>query len=361
MTEALLPQTLGGVFDEAFDLYKRHFVTLALIVAVIHLPTQMILNLLSYSLRQTLGPEGFRSGSPDVGAVLGAMFTLFFYFLIAVASLIIATGPIASAISDIYLGRPTSLRRAYRGALKHGLRLLGGWAIVSLVFIGVYFLAALVVGMVVFLLMLALGLMNGAMQNDIGGFAVLLLMLCIYILPYLISWAVIARFFIFTTQLIVLEGLSVSEIPARNALLVGKTRFWRTFAAVFFLPIVTFGLQALIQYSTLAALRLLHLPPLPQFLAQTAVGSAVGFFFQPYWMIFLTLLYYDYRVRREGLDVRLLSAGLPPPQFQPASTGYSYPGMQSASPSVGQPPPPPVSAGPPPASPAAPPAEREAP
>src|SRR5581483_7444775 len=102
--------------------------------------------------------------------------------------------------------------------------------------------------------------------NDIGGFAVLLLMLCIYVLPYLISWAVIARFFIFTTQLIVLEGLSISEIPARNALLVGKARFWRTFAAVFFLPIVTFGLQALIQYSTLAALRLLRLPPLPQFL-----------------------------------------------------------------------------------------------
>jgi hypothetical protein len=322
MTEALLPQTLGGVFDEAFDLYKRHFVTLALIVAVIHLPTQVVLNLLSYSLRLSLGPEGFRSGSPDIGAVFGAMFTLFFYFLIAVVSLIIATGPIACAISDIFLGRPTSLRRAYRGAWKHGLRLLGGWAIVALVFIGVYIIAAFVVGMVVFFIMIAFGLASNAIPNDIGGFAVLLLLLSIYLLPYLISWAVIARFFIFTTQLIVLEALPVSEIPARNALLVGKARFWRTFAAVFFLPIVTFGLQALIQYSTLAALQLVHLAPLPQFLMQTAVGSAVGFFFQPYWMIFLTLLYYDYRVRRDGLDVRLLSAGLPP-SAPPAETEAS--------------------------------------
>ena len=38
---------------------------------------------------------------------------------------------------------------------------------------------------------------------------------------------------------------------------------------------------------------------------------AIYFFLAPYWVIFITLLYYDYRVRREGFDVRVLSLTSP--------------------------------------------------
>jgi hypothetical protein len=40
----LLPRPMSAVFDEAFDLYKQHFFLLALIVATLYIPTQIILH-----------------------------------------------------------------------------------------------------------------------------------------------------------------------------------------------------------------------------------------------------------------------------------------------------------------------------
>jgi hypothetical protein len=131
------------------------------------------------------------------------------------------------------------------------------------------------------------------------------------ILPYLFWCGIIARSFLFLTPLAVLEGLPVTYVPYRNYQLIGKKRFWRSWAATAALPILWLGFLAILNFSVSSALEALHLPSILDFIAVSALGSAIHLFLAPYWIIFLTLLYYDYRVRREGFDVRVLSLANP--------------------------------------------------
>ncbi len=332
-SNGLLPQTLSGVFDEAFDLYKRHFTTLMLIVALLYLPMQVIVSLLSYQwmlpLMKGLQP-GSQPNTPDMNAVFFLIFAGIVSITLTFGVLTLTTGPISVAVSDIYLGRTTSVRAAYRQGLRHWGRLLGGWIIVGLVCFLVYFVSAFVLVMGMSLLLVGVG-MAFASSSNVGSVVMsvfsLVMGLVVALIPYGLCCAVLAKSYIFTTQLVTLEGLAVSDIPGRNAQLVGKTRFWRTFGAICFLPILTFGLQGLISLSIQSTLSAVRLSALPLFLAQTALSTAVGLFFLPYWMIFLTLLYYDYRIRREGLDVRILSSNLP------ASAIEASPGVPFAAPS----------------------------
>ncbi|HZO89282.1 MAG TPA: hypothetical protein VFB38_13195 [Chthonomonadaceae bacterium] len=313
ITEALLPQTLAGVFDEAFDLYKRHFSTLALTAALLYLPAHIVLNGLLYLWLRPLQTElAAQRGSADFDVFFQVGLVFLLFSLVVMAALILTTGPVAVAVSDLYLGRRVSVREAYRRARPHLLRLFGGWLVVALAFIGISFVSFFVITVLLALILSALGLRgtNSGLTEEIGVVVGLLMVLC----PYFVGCMVLARNYLFTTQLIVLEGLGVSQVSPRNTQLVGKARFWRSFWAVFFLPILSFGLISMISYSARSALSLVPLPPLADFLATTAVSVAASFFIQPYWMIFLTLLYYDYRVRREGLDLRILSANLPQPE-----------------------------------------------
>src|SRR6266536_2793813 len=75
----LLPQPLGRLFDEAFDLYKNHFAALALVVAILFIPTQIVLhaieNLWLIPLSNQIRAD---SGSPDFGLIFGtALLSLF--------------------------------------------------------------------------------------------------------------------------------------------------------------------------------------------------------------------------------------------------------------------------------------------
>ncbi len=309
--DTLLPQSLSGVFDEAFDLYKRHFTTLALIFALIYLPAQILLDALNYTWLQPLIQDSASRGSNDPAAVFIVLGGLGVYITLFTLALAIASGPIAAAVSDSYLQRRITVRESYRNGLRHGLRLMGGWAMVGLAFIGVYFLVLIVLLILLGLIVNALGFTGNSTPLVLSSVFVI----AMFLVPYALGCAVLAKSYAFTAQLVVLEDLPVAAIPARNAQLVGKTRFRRTFGAIFSLPILVCGLMGLISFSIRHTLEaFFHLSGLPLFLAQRASWAAVGLFLLPYSMIFLTLLYYDYRVRREGLDVRILSSNLPLPE-----------------------------------------------
>src|SRR5579871_5031489 len=113
----LLPQSLGKLFDAAFDLYKSHFAVLALIVALVFIPTQIALHAasnlwvtpLSHQIRSDSQDQDFALqlgvallrmliGSPENG--VPGILTLLISFLIS--------GPVSLAVADIVLGRATT-------------------------------------------------------------------------------------------------------------------------------------------------------------------------------------------------------------------------------------------------------------
>ncbi len=311
-------QTVSGVFDTAFDLYKSHFSTLALIVACVFIPTQLILHAagnlwLKPLMAQTNGANpdplavfqvialGFLTGAPQFG--LPGYLSLLTSFM--------ASGPIAVAVANILAGRPLNVVTAYRRAVPIFWRLFGIW---NLIFV-LFFLTSVIVASILMVVLTLIGMAIVTLRlpgNLLGGpevgVAIVVLMIAV---PYCVSCAMASKLFVFAPPLIGLENLTVMGAVERNSRLVSRKHFWRVCLTVTLLPLVTFGLQMLILASAASVVEALKWPAWADFVVSIGLSSLISFFFQPYWMIFITLLYFDTRVRQEGLDVRYLADNLP--------------------------------------------------
>ncbi len=305
-----MPQTLAGVFDEAFDLYKRNFIVLATIVAVGLIPSDILLHtVVALWLRPLDAHLSGLSNPPAESLVMLRIGQLFFgeprYNISGLLGYIIPlllSAPISIAISDIYIGRTPTVKECYKRSRPYLLNMIGGYCLLALVFIGVISVSAVI-------LMFAAAAIAGALSAVGLQILGIVLAVIIMVLPYFVGCGVIAKNFLFMTPLTVLEGLPASYVSFRNNQLVGKKRFWRTWTAASFLLPMVIGLQSLIGGSIDSSLSALHLPSIVEFVVNAVLSTGTRFFLAPYWIILLTLLYYDYRVRREGFDVRVLSLG----------------------------------------------------
>jgi hypothetical protein len=335
-TDSLVARTLGGIFDEAFDLYKRHFLTIALLVAIVFIPLQIGLHAASDIWLKPL--QKHLQGQTNFDNNIGEAFTfgtatLFvgdpqqgIPGLLQILVLILISGPVTLAVSEIYAGRQITTRQAYRRAAPMMGRLLGAWLLVALILLSAGFFSVSIVSIV-----FALTFAN--LAGVLPEITVVGIVVAMIVIPYLICCAIMAYSFLFTTPLMVIEGLPFSFATTRNARLAGRGRFLRVWGATVFLPLVVVGLRSLILFSVAMALAAVRLPPFVAFLTHTALASLIYFFFEPYWMIVITLLYYDCRYRREGYDVNLMTdSALPLPAHVPVAPPGSPPITPAAPP-----------------------------
>ncbi len=309
----LIHQTLGGVFDEAFDLYKRRFGLLALIVALIYIPSQILMYAMGnlwlkpayaqsnatdtdYIAIMTTVLLGFLIGSPQEG--VPGFLPLMFSFM--------ASGPVSKAVGSIVMGRKTSVRDAYRGSFPVLMRLGWAWTLFAFVIIASGAVSWIVIFLVFSLIVIALSAAGLTAATEAISVLVAILL---FLVPYLFATALGAVFFAFFAPAVAIEKLTIAGAVGRTVQLVRKGLFLRVWAAVTLLPIVIYGLQILILLSASSFTAALHLPALGEFLLVTAFANGVCFFLQPYWMVFIALLYYDFRIRREGLDIRAILEG----------------------------------------------------
>jgi hypothetical protein len=313
-TGALVSRTLGGVFDEAFDLYKRHFMTIALIVAVIFIPTQIALHGVSDTYLSPLEKRFEGSGElqpRDFGAAFALLFAYFFVGapegglpgVLSFVALILVSAPVTFAVGEILAGRQTTIRQAYRQTAPLMLRLLGSYMVIALALVAV-------ATMVIWFVSIAFAVVLPSSMAVLPEATIILIVLGIFLLPYLACRALMAGCFTFITPLMTLEGLGFGAAVARNTRLVQRRRYFRVWGATTFLPLVILGLRLLILLSVYSALEALRLTPLVAFVLQTTLASIIYFFFEPYGMIVITLLYYDCRFGRDGYDVHVLAENL---------------------------------------------------
>lgn len=306
---ALMPQTIASVFDEAFDLYKRHFALLAMMVAVGLIPIELLRNVVIAVWLHPL--DAHLSGLKETAAVSQILLVLGqlvfgepragFPGILSLSVQIVLGAPVAVAISDLYFGRTPNVRDCYRRCRPYLLGMVGGYGLVFLVSVGVLAVSAIAIACVFGLIALPFVYLR------LPDVAAAIFLIPTIVLPYFACMGFIARNFVFLTPLTILEGQSASYASVRNFQLIGKKRFARTWAATAALPILIFSFEAILTNSIGPVIQMLHVPSLVDFILSTAVSTAVHLFLAPYWIIFVTLLYYDYRVRREGLDLRMLS------------------------------------------------------
>jgi len=278
--QRLRPLSIGDIFDEGFDLYKRNFVFLLLTAAVTLVPLDIAG---TFAIPHLLPPLydlfGVTSAAADASgaAVIRALADLVFGLPLT----LLTAAPLAAACSALYLDRTVTLRQVF----GHCLRRLPG---------------------------LLVAILLGCLALDVG------LGLCF------VGAAVASTLYLLSLHALLMEGRSGIGALKRSAGLVSGFGS-RVFGCLILLDVVLGAIQlgislplnyffsTVIQF-TPPSLGVLGDPAASEttrgLLVKTITSGLGNLLLIPFAVCVITSLYYDLRIRKEGYDVDLMAENL---------------------------------------------------
>lgn len=267
-TADLRPMTLGEVLDRTFTLYREHFLLFAGITALPHLLT-LLYNFGILSFQRT-SFTGTAPHLPSAGVMGGIVLGALGGIVLILLTVGIAQAATVAAVSDLYLGQPTSVGSSYARAKESiltviGIMIMSGLATaVGLIFLivpGIYLACRLAVSVPVAIVEKESPVASMERSMELTkdyAWQMFLLLLLVTVLTYIV--AMLLQFpVLFST---------ISATMARRQPSVGVTA-----------------------YSYVAG-----------FVSQVVVG--------PIGTISASLMYYNLRVRKEGFDIQHLLGSL---------------------------------------------------
>jgi hypothetical protein len=266
MNGVLRPLGIGEILDAGIKLFTRHWRPLMLSVIGLILPVQIISALVTASI----APEQLDLTSTDSGIDPGEevayVVSQVIVLVLNVIGVLLATAVCFKAVADAYLGSEPDWRRS----LRFGARRLAG------------------------LLGLAL-----------AGSVIIVLALLALLIPGI--WLMVS--YSVAVPALLLERAGPITALRRSFQLV-RGRWWPTAGAltVGYLMIAILG--AIVQYGVLIVPSLLTDGNTLALALGAVVGGTLGAAITtPYTAAVVTLLYFDLRVRKEGLDLQLIAQG----------------------------------------------------
>ena len=253
----LRPRTVGEILGDAFELYRRHWQNLIVIVAVIVIPLSFLQVLLGdVWIRQGVTSEEVRGGTVavDGSLVAGVLASL----VVAIASVLmwtVLTGAITRAAAGTFLGRDLEIGESYRYGFARF------W---SIVLVGVLSALAITAGFILLI---------------VPGFIVLTFLAC-------------------SIPALVIEGKRGREALRRSWNLV-RGRGWPVFGTI-----IVAGLLTGIVNGVLTA-------PFGDNWAARSIGASIASVItMPYMALVGVLIYLDLRVRKEEYSAAELERDL---------------------------------------------------
>ena len=304
---ALRPLRLGELLDQAIRLYRRNFITFIGIIALVYVPL-MILQTASTTLMTSSMASASRSTSINElfsnyaywGGVISTIVVGFLQFIFVQG---IATGALTRAVADNYLGKTTSILDAYRGIGKSWSTLLG-----ALIFIGLLIFVAFLWWVIV----PCVGWFTGLGILAFLGAAISPMVAPVVVLEQPGPWStptdgIVERFGKFIIRM---SG------SVRRAWSLVRRRFWPVLGTIFVLYLfnllIVNGPIAIVNF-ILTAIAPSFGDPTMQLVVTAIIQSIISIVFiliyYPLQMTAFTLIYFDLRVRTEGFDLALLTAG----------------------------------------------------
>jgi hypothetical protein len=255
----LRPLEIGDILDETFRLYRRNFLVLAGVSVGFSIPLAAVAGYGLASVYGALLNQAANGNPTDLSTFTPALTVIGIGTVINLALLPLLYGSVSVAVCDSALGRPVTLRRVLGGAFRRYLH----------------------VGAYLFLLFL------------------MVIAFCLFPL-----WIWIAVGWAAVLPVIFVEERGLFAAMSRSWQLV-QGRWWRTF----FILLLVFVLNYVVSLALEAFLylgQILLSIFLSQFLAfalYEAGAIVVSGLLIPILQIALVLIYFDLRVRKEGLDL----------------------------------------------------------
>ncbi len=278
ISRPVLSFSFSELLDRTFRIYRENFVTMAGWVALVTIPITIITLLLSPSTVALLGNQPLRAtGQAD--------FSQFIANILSFIQTILIVGPLTYMTSESLFGRKVSIGEAFSATQKRFGSIGCGLFLFGFV-IGVFAVVVIIAGALFPPLFAGLGFV-------------------IYL-----GIAIGAML----TQVLTLEAISASQGITR-AWVMGKSRFWTLIGLALVIGLIT-GIVAAVLGGALGALVTAVMPRgsgsmVPALIVSFFSIVVVSILSTPIQPIAFTLLYYDIRVKSEGLDIALESAANP--------------------------------------------------
>jgi hypothetical protein len=269
----LRPLEIGDLLDETFRMYRRHFFLFAGLSVLVSIPSAALSGFFSYALFNGVLQSTNLGQPPDLSSLEPTLVAAAVILVVSIALIPFFYGAVTFAACESALGRSVTAAGVLRGVLRRYFQLLGYWLLIGLMVI---------------------------------AFCLLPLWIWIWV-----SWVVVM-------PVMFIENAGLGAAMNRSWRLV-EGRWWRTFLIVFLIFIVFYAVRfALSAFIALGQTLLqLVMSPLVVVWISGATGVIVDSLVNPVFQIAIVLIYFDLRVRREGLDLFQLAQGLPPPPPPP--------------------------------------------
>jgi hypothetical protein len=309
-TVNLAPLSLGELLDQTFSYLRKHFWLFAGIMVA---PEALLVGL-NLLMQIFFRPPRFVPGAPAVPSAQMAAFlaraglstlTILLAYYVVYA---LALGATTYALSEIHLGRTTTIRDSYRAVRRRLGRLINVTLTIMIRTFGVFLLAVFVATISVALVgslpnsnsmlwiavILALGLLVG------------LVIIGILLIIFLVRYSV-------AIPALVLENLSARQALKRSVALTSGF-LWRLLVVGVLTLLIRFVVVFLCQSPFAVAIMLVTVkggyPSIWLSIPSMLIGGACASATAPLFMIGFALAYYDLRVRKEGFDLQLMMSNL---------------------------------------------------
>jgi hypothetical protein len=290
MYGGLRPLGVGEILDNAIQVYRKNFRALLTMTAVAVVPLQVITILVNLSARsshtQTTTTGGFSfsntstSGNNDVGVHLAAFVVVLMLTIVAGR---LAVGACTRGIADAYLG-------GAKADARSSLRVAFG-SIGSLLWLEVLAIPAIIIAT------------------------------CFCIAPGVwlyVSWIV-------ATPVLLIERLKGTHALRRSFALV-KNRWWQAFGLALVATLLTGAVTTVFRLFLVGVILATRDSGSTVYIVSNGViGAISSLFTTPLIAATYVILYFDLRVRREGLDLQLVLANLDSDVVAPTGAVAGYP------------------------------------
>ena len=308
----LAPLGAGDLIDRAVRLYRRHFMTLIRISAPPVIISAIGSVLWAISMRE------FTTTSSGTSLAL--------YFLLAAVGLLLLAGGLLlnvivmggatrNLVMHLLWNEPVSVRTTYRSVRARFWGLLGASILVS-VFVGLASTLCLFVWFAMVMMFAALsGFIALAVPLWVSAIVGIVSTIAAIIGAGWLFFLIVGRF-VYVPQVMLVEGKGVFAAVSRSAALAsGNVRrlaamtLFTTFATysalmILLIPLGWYGYLNGIDPSPWSATNW----PAWYAIGYNVLAQSSSILLTPIWMLGLSLLYVDERVRHEGYDIELMAA-----------------------------------------------------
>lgn len=323
MTYDLRPLSLAELLDRAFGIYRRHF---PLFVGIMALPSLVML-VLSVGMQLADAPRPPMSGAePDpaelIGAAIWGISAFTAMMILYWVTYAVALGGSTYAVSKLYREQAPTIAESY-GSLRGRVGRLA-W-LLFIVFVRL-FGVMLLFGIAAAFLATFFGMLTPvlAVVVAVAALAVAMLLFCWMVLRYSV-----------VVPPAVLEDNTARE-SVRRSIDLTRGHLLRVLVVVVFSLVVNYAALMLLQGPFFVAAVVAGPETAAGFwlnMAGVVMGSIAAALTSPLGVVLMAVLYYDLRIRKEGLDLEMMISDLrgdgafpPAPPDSAGNRGLFFPG-----------------------------------